>query len=110
MINLQAKSIETTKGNDKAKEEEERDSRPLSVEEVSKLGHYCRLLEEKLCSFSKDDTIKIVIDKSVYNYIDEEGTAESFESLLTIVEIRQMFRNQWLNVVTLQTWGRYVNK
>ncbi|KAH9602012.1 hypothetical protein KSS87_013375, partial [Heliosperma pusillum] len=76
------------------------DGKPLSLEEVAEISYFCRCLEEKLCSLSKNDTIKIVIDESVYNY--KEGTTESF---LTVVEIRQMLRTQWLNVVTLQIWG-----
>ncbi|KAK9705344.1 hypothetical protein RND81_07G049700 [Saponaria officinalis] len=45
----------------------------------------------------------MVIDESVYNY--REGNTMSY---LTIVEIRQMFRNQWLNVVVLQIWGSFL--
>ncbi|KAK9705769.1 hypothetical protein RND81_07G080200 [Saponaria officinalis] len=94
-----AKSVEMSKreGDDGA-----HDSRPLSVKEIDELGPYCRSLEEKLNSLSKGDTIKMMIDDSVYNY---QHIAESF---LTIVEIRQMLRNQWLNVVMLQIWGSFL--
>ncbi|KAH9614829.1 hypothetical protein KSS87_021786 [Heliosperma pusillum] len=94
--------VEQIKGKDIAQGEEQ-DIRPLNVIEVDGLDHYCQALEKKLCSFPKDEVIKMVIDESVYNY--KEGNTVSY---LTIVEIRQMFRNQWLNVVVLQIWGSFL--
>ncbi|XP_074295723.1 uncharacterized protein LOC141623516 [Silene latifolia] len=100
---LEKASVE---GNNKAScDEEQDDVRPLSVEEVGKLGFLGRSLEEKLCSLSKNATIEMVIDESVYNY--KEGSVRSF---LTIVEIRQMLRNQRLNVVMLQIWGSFLHQ
>ncbi|KAH9618942.1 hypothetical protein KSS87_021141, partial [Heliosperma pusillum] len=94
------KAQKLIKGKDIAQGEEQ-DIRPLNLIEVDGLDHYCQALEKKLCSFPKDEVIKMVIDESVYNY--KEGNTVSY---LTIVEIRQMFRSQWLNVVVLQIWGR----
>ncbi|KAH9619845.1 hypothetical protein KSS87_016423 [Heliosperma pusillum] len=98
---MNAKYVENAAVKDKTPSDAEHDDgKPLSLEEVAEISYFCRCLEEKLCSLYKNDTIKIVIDESVYNY--KGGTTESF---LTVVEIRQMLRTQWLNVVTLQIWG-----
>ncbi|KAK9666651.1 hypothetical protein RND81_14G201100 [Saponaria officinalis] len=104
LFNLKAKSDEQIKEKDND-EGDEHESRPLNVIEVDELDYYCQTLEKKLCSLEKDEVIKMVIDESVYNY--RKGNTVSY---LTIVEIRQMFRNQWLNVVVLQIWGRTKKK
>ncbi|KAK9714983.1 hypothetical protein RND81_06G135400 [Saponaria officinalis] len=97
-----AKSDEQIKEKDNDKGDEH-DSRPLNVIEVDELDYYCQTLEKKLCSLTKDEVIKMVIDESFYNC--REGNTVSY---LTIVKIRQMFRNQWLNVVVLQIWGSFL--
>ncbi|XP_074296938.1 uncharacterized protein LOC141627602 [Silene latifolia] len=96
------KSLEHTKGKDKT-QGEEYDKRPLNVIEVHELDHDCQALEKKLCSLPKDEVIKMVIDESVYNY--REGNMVIY---LTVVEIRQMFRSQWLNIHVLQVWGSFL--
>ncbi|KAK9690892.1 hypothetical protein RND81_09G161500 [Saponaria officinalis] len=45
----------------------------------------------------------MVINESTYNY--REGNTVSY---LTTVEIRQIFRSQWLNVVVLQIWRSFL--
>ncbi|KAK9756294.1 hypothetical protein RND81_01G087600 [Saponaria officinalis] len=97
-----AKSDEQIKEKDND-EGDEHDSRPLNMIEVDELDFHCQTLEKKLYSLAKDEVIKMVIDGSVYNY--REGNTVSY---LTIVEIRQMFRNQWLNVGVLQIWGSFL--
>lgn len=111
-VALKAKSDELVKDNkltQGADTAEGCSGMPLSREEVAKLSHYCCTLETKLCSLAKDDTIKISIDPSVFSYqIKEAEKLDNIDCHLTVLEIREMLRNQWLNVVTLQVWGRYV--
>ncbi|KAK9715127.1 hypothetical protein RND81_06G145100 [Saponaria officinalis] len=98
----EARTIEkiTEKGNTRTDND---DHMPLSVEQIAGLGIVCQSLEERLCSLSaKEAVIKMVIDDSVYNY------KEACDTYLTIVEIRQMLRFEWLNIVILQVWGSFL--
>ncbi|XP_074301743.1 uncharacterized protein LOC141633196 [Silene latifolia] len=101
-VQKKATSLEKDKGGQDRGEEDDR--APLSVEEVKTLSYHCQILEKKLCSLSTTACIKIVIDASVFNYREKND----IECYLTVVEIRQMFRYLWLNVVMLQAWESFL--
>ncbi|XP_074298249.1 uncharacterized protein LOC141629087 [Silene latifolia] len=102
-VQKKATSVEMDKGKQHRGEEDER--APLSVEEVKALSYHCQIIEQKLCSLSTTACIKIVIDGSTFNYQENNNDIECY---LTVVEIRQMFRYLWLNVVMLLAWESFL--
>ncbi|KAK9677587.1 hypothetical protein RND81_11G153600 [Saponaria officinalis] len=88
----------------KSKDQDDQEDNPLSEDELTSLGEYCRYLEKVLCSFSTSSvsSFSIVVDKFVYNYSHE------IKVFLSVADIRQMFRYEWLNISILQGWGSFL--